>query len=207
MCWRKIRTGLSAGRVQSPAVRLVVERERERMAFVAASYWDLEAAFPTEPNFTAGLVAVDEAKVAEGKDFDSLGQKKNDDVLVLDETAARGLAERLDGATFTVRSVDTKPYTSRPKPPFITSTLQQVGGSRLRMSAQQVMRVAQGLYERGYITYMRTDSTTLSGYGDLRREAIDRAALRARVRPRLAALVHEESQERPRSPRSHSPCR
>jgi DNA topoisomerase-1 len=163
VCWRKIRTGLSAGRVQSPSVRLVVERERERMAFVAAAYWDLEAAFPTDPEFTGSLVAVGGAKVAEGKDFDSLGQpKRTADLLVLDEQAARGLAARLDGAEFKVRSVETKPYTSRPKPPFITSSLQQVGGSRLRMGAQQVMRVAQGLYERGYITYMRTDSTTLS---------------------------------------------
>ena len=163
VCWRKIRTGLSAGRVQSPAVRLVVERERERMAFVAAAYWDLAAQFPTDPEFTAGLVAIDDSKVAEGKDFDSLGQlKKPDGIVVLDEPGARGLAERLTGSTFTVRSVETKPYTSKPKAPFITSTLQQVGGSRLRMSAQQVMRVAQGLYERGYITYMRTDSTTLS---------------------------------------------
>ena len=163
VCWRKIRTGLSAGRVQSPSVRLVVERERERMAFVAAAYWDLAAAFPTEPAFTASLVAVDGAKVAEGKDFDALGQPKRDaDLLVLDEVAARGLATRLERSDFSVRSVETKPYTSRPKPPFITSSLQQVGGSRLRMSAQQVMRVAQGLYERGYITYMRTDSTTLS---------------------------------------------
>ncbi|HEY2813860.1 MAG TPA: type I DNA topoisomerase [Acidimicrobiales bacterium] len=163
VCWRKIRTGLSAGRVQSPSVRLVVQRERERMAFVAAAYWDLEATFPTEPGFSASLVAVDGAKVAEGKDFDSVGQpKRTADLVVLDETSARGLASRLDGAEFTVRSVETKPYTSRPKPPFITSSLQQVGGSRLRMSAQQVMRVAQGLYERGYITYMRTDSTTLS---------------------------------------------
>src|SRR5581483_7316318 len=163
VCWRKIRTGLSAGRVQSPAVRLVVERERERMAFVAAAYWDLEATFPTAPEFTASLVAVDGAKVAEGKDFDSNGRpRRAADLLVLDEPAAPQLAGRLDSSTFTVRSVDTKPYTAKPKPPFITSTLQQVGGSRLRMSAQQVMRVAQGLYERGYITYMRTDSTTLS---------------------------------------------
>jgi DNA topoisomerase-1 len=162
VCWRKIRTGLSAGRVQSPAVRLVVQRERERMAFVAAGYWDLAAAFPTDPQFSAGLVAVDGRKVAEGKDFDSLGELKKSDVLVLNEDGARDLATRLDDATFTVTSVETKPYTSRPKPPFITSTLQQVGGSRLRMSAQQVMSVAQGLYERGYITYMRTDSTTLS---------------------------------------------
>src|SRR5581483_10246814 len=101
--------------------------------------------------------------VAEGKDFDSNGRpRRAADLLVLDEPAARQLAGRLDSSTFTVRSVDTKPYTAKPKPPFITSTLQQVGGSRLRMSAQQVMRVAQGLYERGYITYMRTDSTTLS---------------------------------------------
>src|SRR4051794_31000300 len=162
VCWRKIRTGLSAGRVQSPAVRLVVQRERERMAFVAAGYWDLQAAFPTDPQFAAGLVAVDDKKIAEGRDFDSLGELKKDDIVVLDEDAARDLATRLDGATFSVQSVETKPYTSRPKPPFITSTLQQVGGSRLRMSAQQVMAVAQGLYERGYITYMRTDSTTLS---------------------------------------------
>ncbi len=162
VCWRKIRPKLSAGRVQSPAVRLVVERERERMAFVAATYWDLEAAFPTEPAFKAALVSVDDARVAQGRDFDAQGQLSRADTMVLDEVAARGLVSRLDGAAFTVRSVDTKPYTSRPKPPFITSTLQQVGGSRLRMSAQQVMRVAQGLYERGYITYMRTDSTTLS---------------------------------------------
>src|SRR5436309_10115102 len=103
VCWRKIRTGLSAGRVQSPAVRLVVERERERMAFVAASYWDLEASFPTDPQFAAGLVSVAEQKVAEGKDFDSLGQlKRSGEFVVLDEQAARGLASRLDGATFTV---------------------------------------------------------------------------------------------------------
>src|SRR5437762_9152354 len=114
VCWRKIRTGLSAGRVQSPAVRLVVERERERMAFVAASYWDLAAQFPTDPEFTAGLAAVDDAKVAEGQDFDSLGElKKPDGVVVLDEAGARGLADRLAGSTFTVRSVDTKPYTSK----------------------------------------------------------------------------------------------
>jgi len=160
--WRKIRTGLSAGRVQSPSVRLVVERERERMAFAAASYWDLSAAFPTEPAFTAGLVAVDGARVATSRDFDSHGQIKRDDIAVLDEVSAQRLTEGLAGRPFAVGSVETKPYTSRPKPPFITSTLQQVGGSRLRMSARQVMSIAQGLYEDGYITYMRTDSTTLS---------------------------------------------
>ncbi len=162
--WRKIRTGLSAGRVQSPAVRLVVQRERERMAFVPSSYWSLEGVFPGETEFTAALNVVDGRKVAAGKgDFDALGAPAKADTLVLDEEAARGLASRLDPADFSVAAIETSPYRSRPKPPFITSTLQQVGGSRLRMSAQQVMRVAQGLYERGFITYMRTDSTTLSG--------------------------------------------
>ncbi len=160
--WRKVGTGLSAGRVQSPSVRLVVERERERMAFAAASYWDLSAAFPTEPAFTAGLVSVDGARVATSRDFDSQGQIKRDDIAVLDEVSAQRLKEGLAGRPFAVGSVETKPYTSRPKPPFITSTLQQVGGSRLRMSARQVMSIAQGLYEDGHITYMRTDSTTLS---------------------------------------------
>ncbi|MEA3054952.1 MAG: topoisomerase, partial [Actinomycetota bacterium] len=160
--WRKIgQTARSAGRVQSPAVRLVVERERERMAFVSAGYWDLAADFPTTPAFKASLHAIDGARIASGKDFDQQGVAKSG-VVVLDETAARGLVTALDGATYTVRSVESKESKQRPKPPFITSTLQQVGGARLRMSARQVMQVAQGLYERGYITYMRTDSTTLS---------------------------------------------
>jgi DNA topoisomerase-1 len=161
VCWRKIKPRLSAGRVQSPAVRLIVEREHERMAFVAADYWGLEAAFPTSPSFTARLLEVGGQRVAEGRDFDATGTTTRD-VAVLDEAAARALVGRLADAAFSVASVETKPYTQRPKAPFITSTLQQVGGSRLRLSAQQVMRVAQGLYERGYITYMRTDSTNLS---------------------------------------------
>ncbi|CAN5221234.1 hypothetical protein BH18ACT4_BH18ACT4_06690 [soil metagenome] len=159
--WRKVNRGLSAGRVQSPAVRLVVERERERMRFVAASYWDVAAAFATNPAFTASLAAVDGTRVATGKDFDESGRSRNT-VTVLDEPAARGLADRLAHSRFRVRSTDEKPYTSRPKAPFMTSTLQQEGGRKLRMTAQQVMRVAQGIYERGYITYMRTDSTALS---------------------------------------------
>jgi DNA topoisomerase-1 len=162
VCWRKIRQGLSAGRVQSPSVRLVVERERERMAFVAASYWDLSALFATDPSFSASLVAIDDQRVAGGRDFDSSGQTRREDVAVLTEASARDLRARLEGQPFTVASIETKPYTSKPKPPFITSTLQQVGGSRLRMSSRQVMSVAQRLYEEGYITYMRTDSTTLS---------------------------------------------
>ncbi|HEY8524205.1 MAG TPA: type I DNA topoisomerase [Acidimicrobiales bacterium] len=172
--WRKISTGLSAGRVQSPAVRLVVERERERMAFVPADYWDLQAAFPTDPRFAATLVGLDGRKVATGKDFDSEGRVARDDVAVLDEAAANRLVTALDGSPFTVRSVEEKPYRSSPKPPFITSTLQQEGGRKLGMSAGQVMRTAQSLYERGYITYMRTDSVTLSD------EAI--AAARTQIR-------------------------
>jgi len=159
--WRKVNAGLSAGRVQSPAVRLVVERERERIAFRSADYWDIDAAFATDPAFTATLVEVDGKRVASGRDFDDSGATIRD-VVVLDEPAARGLAGVLDGSAFAVRSVEEKPFTSRPKPPFMTSTLQQEGGRKLRMSSAQVMRVAQDLYQNGYITYMRTDSTTLS---------------------------------------------
>ncbi|MGH9260264.1 MAG: type I DNA topoisomerase, partial [Acidimicrobiales bacterium] len=172
--WRKVSTGLSAGRVQSPSVRLVVERERERMRFVAAGYWDLQAAFPADPTFSATLVGLDDNRVATGKDFDSQGHVSRDDVVVVDETAALALVTALDGSTFTVSSVDEKPYRSSPKAPFITSTLQQEGGRKLGMTSGQVMRTAQGLYERGYITYMRTDSVTLSD------EAL--AAARAQVR-------------------------
>jgi DNA topoisomerase I len=158
--WRKVSTGLSAGRVQSPAVRLVVERER--MAFVPAGYWDLQAAFPTDPTFAATLVGLDGSRVATGKDFDSQGRVARDDVVVVDEPAAGALVAALDSSPFTVASVDEKPYRSSPKAPFITSTLQQEGGRKLGMTSGQVMRTAQGLYERGYITYMRTDSVTLS---------------------------------------------
>ncbi|HEY8546333.1 MAG TPA: type I DNA topoisomerase [Acidimicrobiales bacterium] len=160
--WRKVSTGLSAGRVQSPAVRLVVERERERMAFVPAGYWSVQAEFPTDPRFTANLVRIGQARVATGKDFDPRGRLERADAVALDEPAARALVEAATPAPFTVTSVEEKPYRSSPKPPFITSTLQQEGGRKLSMTAREVMRTAQGLYERGYITYMRTDSTTLS---------------------------------------------
>lgn len=159
--WRKVNQGLSAGRVQSPAVRLVVERERERMAFVSAGYWDLSAAFATDPAFSAGLVGVGGTRVAQGRDFDAAGQARAN-VVVLDQARAEALKDGLADATFTVTSVEEKPFTSRPKPPFMTSTLQQEGGRKLRLSAAQVMRVAQELYQGGYITYMRTDSTNLS---------------------------------------------
>ena len=159
--WRRVNRGLSAGRVQSPLIRLIVERERERIAFVVAGYWDIELTTATTPSFTADLVAVDGARVATGKDFSSGGQP-GANVVVLDEARARSLADGLTGADFRVRSVEEKPYRSRPQAPFMTSTLQQEGGRKLRMSSSQVMRVAQGLYERGYISYMRTDAVTLS---------------------------------------------
>jgi DNA topoisomerase-1 len=176
--WRRVNRGLSAGRVQSPSVRLIVERERERIVFVAAGYWDIELMTATSPAFAATLVSLDDVKVATGKDFSSDGNVKKG-VVVVDEARARGLADNLSGAAFSVRSVEERPYRSVPKAPFMTSTLQQEGGRKLRLSASQVMRVAQGLYERGYITYMRTDNVTLSaealsavraevkrGYGD-----------------------------------------
>jgi len=170
--WRRVNRGLSAGRVQSPSVRLIVERERERIAFVSAGYWDIELATATAPSFTATLVALDGTRVATGKDFGSDGRPKAS-VIVVDEQRASGLADALATADFTVRSVEEKPYRSSPKAPFMTSTLQQEGGRKLRLSAAQVMRVAQGLYERGYITYMRTDNVVLSD------EAL--AAVRAEV--------------------------
>ena len=159
--WRRVNRGLSAGRVQSPSVRLIVERERERIAFIAADYWDIDIGTATQPKFDAKLIAVDGTRIATGKDFDDLGEH-SDKVVALNEVRARGLAEGLSDATFTVRSVEEKPYRSSPKAPFMTSTLQQEGGRKLRLSSSQVMRVAQGLYERGYITYMRTDNVVLS---------------------------------------------
>jgi DNA topoisomerase I len=171
--WRRVNRGLSAGRVQSPSIRLIVERERERMAFVTAGYWDIEMQSATAPSFNSTLVALDGVKVATGKDFNSDG-KPSMRVVVVDEMRAKGLVSGLGGSPFSVRSVEEKPYRSSPKPPFMTSTLQQEGGRKLRLSSAQVMRVAQGLYERGYITYMRTDNTMLS------EEAL--AAVRTQVR-------------------------
>jgi DNA topoisomerase I len=159
--WRKIMQGLSAGRVQSVATRLVVERERERMLFMAADYWDIVATFaPGE--FAARLAAVDGRRVAQGRDFGRDGELKTAETVQLTEDDARGLAAALDGVPFAVTSVEEKPYTRRPAAPFMTSTLQQEASRKLRLSSQQTMRTAQRLYENGYITYMRTDSTTLS---------------------------------------------
>ncbi len=159
--WRKVKTGLSAGRVQSPAIRLIVERELERMRFQSVSYWDVAAKHNTLPAFESTLTVVDGRKIASGKDFDDSG-KLTSDARQLHESEAKALVAGLQGQTFTVRSLEKRPYRSSPKPPFMTSTLQQEGGRKLNMSAQQIMRLAQGLYENGYITYMRTDSTSLS---------------------------------------------
>ncbi len=182
--WRKVRQGLSAGRVQSVATRLVVERERERMAFVPAGYWDVIGSFAAvDPDaadadraFRARLLQLGDARVATGRDFDDRGALRTPaGVIALDEPTARAVVAGLDEATFTVRGVDTKPYTRRPAAPFTTSTLQQEAGRKLRMSSRQTMRTAQTLYENGYITYMRTDSPALSAeaVGAARRQAAE----------------------------------
>jgi DNA topoisomerase-1 len=169
--WKKVAPKLSAGRVQSVATRIIVQRERDRMAFRSAAYWDVVAELDASvsdpkaqpPRFTARLTTVDGLRVATGRDFDSLGTvRKPDEVTVLDESSAGSLATGLRGSQLTVGSVEEKPYTRRPYPPFMTSTLQQEGGRKLRFSAERTMSIAQRLYENGYITYMRTDSTTLS---------------------------------------------
>ena len=175
--WRKVRQGLSAGRVQSVATRLVVERERERMAFRTADYWDVKGQFATadagEPVFGARLTTVDGARVATGRDFDDRGVLTSRSTVHLDEDAARVLVAALETADFAVRSLETKPYTRKPASPFTTSTLQQEASRKLRLGSRQTMRTAQSLYENGYITYMRTDSPALSS------QAIDAARRQA----------------------------
>ncbi|MEU0434907.1 type I DNA topoisomerase [Streptomyces sp. NPDC006290] len=168
--WKKVMPRLSAGRVQSVATRLVVERERERIAFRSAEYWDLNGTFGTgrtgdasDPsNLIARLTSVDGKRVAQGRDFDSLGQIKGANTLHLDETNARALAAALQDTNFAVRSVESKPYRRSPYAPFRTTTLQQEASRKLGFGAKATMQVAQKLYENGFITYMRTDSTTLS---------------------------------------------
>ncbi|MFI1014182.1 type I DNA topoisomerase [Streptomyces sp. NPDC020965] len=168
--WKKVMPRLSAGRVQSVATRLVVERERERIAFRSAEYWDLTGTFATgrtgdasDPStLTARLNSVDGRRVAQGRDFGSDGRLKSDQVLHLDEANARALAAALENASFAVRSVESKPYRRSPYAPFRTTTLQQEASRKLGFGAKATMQVAQKLYENGFITYMRTDSTTLS---------------------------------------------
>ncbi|MEO6116167.1 MAG: type I DNA topoisomerase, partial [Pseudolysinimonas sp.] len=202
--WRKVGPGLSAGRVQSAATRLVVDRERERLAFVSASYWDLIAtlggsAAANTQTFDAKLARLDGKRVASGRDFDDRGVLGGEAV-ALDEAAAEALAAalRLDSTSFTVASVESKPYTRRPAAPFTTSTLQQEAARKLRFSARQTMSVAQGLYENGHITYMRTDSSTLS------QQALDAARSQAAKlygaetvpdKPRVYASKSKNAQE------------
>ncbi|MDT7581777.1 MAG: topoisomerase, partial [Pseudonocardiales bacterium] len=164
--WKKVMPRLSAGRVQSVATRIIVQRERERMQFVSAGYWDIAATLDagkdaTPRTFGARLVAVDGDRVATGRDFGADGQLKGG-ARVLDEASALRLAEALQGRDLAVSSVESKPYTRKPYAPFMTSTLQQEASRKLRFSAERTMRTAQRLYENGHITYMRTDSTTLS---------------------------------------------
>jgi DNA topoisomerase-1 len=161
--WRKVMPRISAGRVQSVATRLIVERERERMAFITSTWWDLTAL--TDQSFNARLLSVDGKRLATTNDFDSNGalkEKSANQILLLNESQASELATSLKGEKLTVKSIEESPRTERPKPPFTTSTMQQDAGSRLGWGAQLTMRIAQSLYEGGYITYMRTDSVNLS---------------------------------------------
>ncbi|OHV47076.1 type I DNA topoisomerase [Pseudofrankia sp. BMG5.36] len=170
--WKKVMPRLSAGRVQSVATRILVERERARMRFRSADYWNIEGRFaatvghdgkaPDPTALPATLVALDGRRLATGRDFDAAGRLTSAEVVRLDEAGATGLAERLAATVFAVRSVETKPYRRSPYAPFMTSTLQQEAGRKLRFSSQRTMQIAQKLYENGYITYMRTDSTNLS---------------------------------------------
>ena len=175
--WKKVMPRLSAGRVQSVATRVIVERERERMAFRAADYWDLTAELRIDPaarldgdpaSFQAKLATVGGQRIAQGRDFKddaTLKSSKSGTPLVLDEQRAKQLASGIKGEELHVANVEEKPYTRRPYPPFMTSTLQQEAGRKLRFTSERTMRIAQRLYENGYITYMRTDSTTLSTAG------------------------------------------
>ena len=170
--WKKVMPRLSAGRVQSVATRVIVERERERMAFIPADYWDLAATLDTgaadadnPATFDARLTAVNSKRVALGRDFDDRGNVKNKDVIVITEPQAKALETALRGADMQVAGVEHKPYTRKPYAPFMTSTLQQEAGRRLHFTSERTMRIAQRLYENGHITYMRTDSTSLSKQG------------------------------------------
>jgi DNA topoisomerase-1 len=175
--WKKIMPRLSAGRVQSVATRIIVQRERARMAFVSGTYWGVDATFSADGGtFKGELLSVDGTRLATGKDFDAAtgGIKAGAEVRQLDEDAARAIVAALAGAPASVVSVEDKPFTKRPAAPFMTSTLQQEAGYKLHFSSERTMRTAQRLYEGGYITYMRTDSTTLS------QTALDSARAQAR---------------------------
>ncbi len=162
--WKKVMPRLSAGRVQSVATRVIVERERERMAFIPAEYWDLVAELEKGETFDAKLVALDGKRIAQGRDFDDRGRLKGEAVIV-DKQKAHSLADALGTAPMYVTAVEEKPYSRKPYAPFMTSTLQQEAGRKLHFTSARTMRIAQRLYENGHITYMRTDSTSLSKQG------------------------------------------
>ena len=162
--WKKVMPRLSAGRVQSVATRVIVERERERMAFISAEYWDLVAELHKDETFDAKLVALDGKRIAQGRDFDDRGRLKGEAVVV-DKQKAHALADALGTAPMQVTAVEEKPYSRKPYAPFMTSTLQQEAGRKLHFTSARTMRIAQRLYENGHITYMRTDSTSLSQQG------------------------------------------
>ncbi len=165
LLWKKVGRGLSAGRVQSVSVRLIVQRERARMAFNSATYWDATALFATDKNeqFTATLTTVEGRRIPVGKDFDAAtGKLKDESMLLLDEQSAAALVGRLRNSEFRVTGVEQKPFKSQPAPPFTTSTMQQEANRKLGFTAKRTMRAAQSLYENGHITYMRTDSTNLA---------------------------------------------
>ena len=162
--WKKVMPRLSAGRVQSVATRVIVERERERMAFISAEYWDLVAELHKDETFDAKLVALDGKRIAQGRDFDDRGRLKGEAVVV-DKQKAHSLADALGTAPMHVTAVEEKPYSRKPYAPFMTSTLQQEAGRKLHFTSARTMRIAQRLYENGHITYMRTDSTSLSKQG------------------------------------------
>ncbi|WP_271395396.1 type I DNA topoisomerase [Neomicrococcus lactis] len=201
--WRKVARGLSAGRVQSVATRMVVERERERMAFRSANYWDLSGTFTTESaeSFTAKLTSLDGRRVAAGRDFDDKGNLtagRNGAAVHLNEETAKSLASALERVPFEVTSVENKPYTRRPAAPFTTSTLQQEASRKLRWSSRSTMQVAQRLYENGYITYMRTDSVFLSNeaVNAARRQATELyGAAYVPSSPRLYKAKNDSAQE------------
>ena len=211
--WRKVMPRLSAGRVQSVATRMVVERERARMRFRAATWWGVDGTFAspaadappgTPAEFGAAMVALEGTALATGRDFDATGAQTDPAaVKVLAEGEARALAAGLADRAFTVSSVTERPFRRSPAPPFMTSTLQQEAGRKLRFSAQRAMQVAQRLYEQGWITYMRTDSTTLSD------EALSAARAQAtslygrQFVPDTAAPLRAEGQERAGGPRGH----
>ena len=193
LLWKKVRPRLSAGRVQSVAVRLIVTRERERMAFVSASYWDLLGKFAKQDGqpLAAGLTSVDGKKIPSAKDFDAAtGKLKDPNCLLMNEKEANDLAARIRPGPFEVASVDERPFTEKPYPPFTTSTLQQEANRKLRYTAKHTMRIAQGLYENGHITYMRTDSTALA------QEAVDAA--------RVLVSSQYGKEYLPAAPRSYS---